>query len=390
MNFDEIIDRRGTHSMKWDMMERLFGVPSADGIAMWVADMDFRPPKSAEKALSRLVDHGIYGYFGDDRDAKKAVAWWMRTRHSWEVLPEWIFTAHGLVNGTALCIDAFSWPGDGIALFTPVYHAFARIISASERSITELPLVERGDRYEMDFGSYSAKLNGNEKILLLCSPHNPGGTVWTVDELKELANFCREQNLLLISDEIHHDLLMPGSKHTPMPLAAPEIQDRLIMMTAITKTFNLAGAHLGNVIIPDSRLREQFGKRAAALGISPNSFGMFLIEAVYSECGAEWLDELMPYLDGNRKLFDDAVNGLPGVRSMPLEATYLAWVDFRGTGLPNEEVQRRIEQVARIAVNHGPSFGTGGLGCFRFNIATPRSVVEQAADRMLSAFADLG
>lgn len=390
MNFDELIDRRGTHSMKWDMMERLFGVPSADGIAMWVADMDFRPPKSAEKAICRVVDHGIYGYFGDDRAAKKAVAWWMRTRHSWEVLPEWIFTAHGLVNGTALCIDAFSRPGDGIALFTPVYHAFSRIISASERSITELPLVERGDRYEMDFGSYSAKLNGNEKILLLCSPHNPGGTVWTADELKELASFCREQDLLLISDEIHHDLLMPGSKHTPMPLAAPEIQDRLIMMTAITKTFNLAGAHLGHVIIPDGRLREQFEKRAAALGISPNSFGMFLIEAVYSESGAEWLDELMPYLDGNRKLFDDAMNGLPGVRSMPLDATYLAWVDFRGTGLPNEEVQRRIEQVARIAVNHGPSFGTGGLGRFRFNIATPRSVVEQAADRMLSAFADLG
>ena len=389
MNFDEIIDRRGTHSMKWDMMESLFGVPSADGIAMWVADMDFRPPKVAEKALSRLVDHGVYGYFGDDRASKNAIAWWMRTRHSWEILPEWIFTAHGLVNGTALCIDAFSRPGDGIALLTPVYHAFSRIISASERSMTELPLVERDGRYEMDLWSYSAMLKGNEKILLLCSPHNPGGTVWTVDELKELANFCREHDLLLVSDEIHHDLLMPGSKHTPMPLVAPEIQDRLIMMTAITKTFNLAGAHLGNVIIPDSRLREAFQKRVAALGISPNSFGMFLIEAVYSESGAEWLDELMTYLDGNRKLFDEAMNGLPGVRSMPLEATYLAWVDFRETGLPDEEVRRRIGQVARIAVNHGPSFGTGGLGHFRFNLATPSSVVEEAAERMLSAFACL-
>lgn len=386
MNFDEIIDRRGTHCLKWDMMESIYGVPSETGIAMWVADMDFRPPEAATRALERVLDQGIYGYYGDERAYRQAICWWMKNRHGWDIAPEWIFSTHGLVNGTALCIDAYSQPGDGVVLFTPVYHAFARVLKAARRRIVECPLSVHDGRYTFDFDAYEELMTGGESLALLCSPQNPGGRVWTQAELQGIAAFCERHDLVLVSDEIHHDLVMPGNRHLPMPIAAPESQSRLVMMTATTKSFNLAGAHIGNVIIPDDRLRSAFAARMAALGISPSSFGRFLAEAVYSPEGAAWIDELMQYLDASRLLFDDRINAIPGMASMPLEATYLAWVSFSGTGLAGDEVRRRIEQVAQIAVNRGPTFGKGGLGYHRFNLATPRPILEEALDRLESAF----
>jgi cystathionine beta-lyase len=389
MSFDEIIDRRGTHCVKWDMMERLYGVPADGGIAMWVADMEFRPPACVTAAVQAMVDHGIYGYFGDDSKYRAAICWWMRERHGWDVDPDAIFTTHGLVNGTALCVDTWTRPGEAVVLFTPVYHAFARVIRAAGREVRELPLAIVDGRYEMDLDACGALMTGNERMAILCSPHNPGGRVWSREELRALADFCVLHDLILVSDEIHHDLVMPGHRHLPMTLAAPEIADRLVMMTATTKTFNIAGSHVGNVIVADPTLRAAFGQRMAALGISPNSFGLFMATAAYSPEGAAWVDELTAYLDGNRRLFDDRVNAIPGLRSMPLEATYLAWVDFAGTGMAPAEFTARVEKDARIAVNHGPSFGLGGESFLRFNIAAPRAVVEEAADRLAAAFADL-
>ena len=389
MSFDEIIDRRGTHCVKWDMMERLYGVPADGGIAMWVADMEFRPPACVTAAVQAMVDHGIYGYFGDDARYRAAICWWMKTRHGWDVDPDAIFTSHGLVNGTALCVDTWTEPGEAVVLFTPVYHAFARVIRAAGREVRELPLTMVDGRYEMDLDAYGALMTGNERMAILCSPHNPGGRVWSREELRALADFCVRHDLILVSDEIHHDLVMPGHRHLPMTLAAPEIADRLVMMTATTKTFNIAGSHIGNVIVPDPALRAAFGQRMAALGISPNSFGLFMATAAYSPEGAAWVDDLTAYLDGNRRLFDDRVNAIPGLRSMPLEATYLSWVDFAGTGMASAEFTARVEKDARIAVNHGPTFGLGGESFLRFNIAAPRAVVEEAADRLAAAFADL-
>ncbi len=389
MSFDEIIDRRGTHCVKWDMMEPLYGVSPSDGLAMWVADMEFRPPACVSDAVQAMVDHGIYGYFGDESKYRAAICWWMKERHGWQVEAEWIFSTHGLVNGTALCVDTWTRPGDGVILFTPVYHAFARVIRAAGREVVELPLAQRDGRYVMDFDAYGAMLTGRERMVILCSPHNPGGRVWSGNELRALAEFCVRHDLLLVSDEIHHDLVMPGHRHLPMTLAVPEIADRLVMMTATTKTFNIAGSHIGNVIIPDPALRQAFGGRIAALGISPNSFGIFMATAAYSPAGAAWVDDLVAYLDGNRRLFDAGVNAIPGLRSMPLEATYLAWVDFAGTGMAGEEFTRRVAREAKIAVNHGPSFGRGGESFLRFNIATPRAVVADAVARLQRAFADL-
>ena len=389
MNFDERIERRGTHSVKWDMMESLYGVPQEDGIAMWVADMDFRPPTCVQNALSNMAEVGVYGYYGNDVPYRNAICWWMQERHGWDVDPSWIFTTHGLVNGTGMCVDAFTNPGDGVVLFTPVYHAFARVIAAADRQVVEcqMPIVD--GRYVMDFAAYDAQMTGNEKMVILCSPHNPGGRVWNKDELQGVADFARRHDLILVSDEIHHDLVYPGHSHVAMPLVDPTITDRLVMMTATTKTFNIAGSHSGNVIIEDPDLRARFAKRMGGLGISPNSFGLHMAEAAYSPEGAHWVDELMLYLDGNRKIFDDAISAIPGAESMNLEATYLAWVDFAGMGMQQSEVNERVFKQARVAANHGPTFGTGGETSLRFNIATPRSYVEEAAARLKDAFRDL-
>ena len=389
MSFDDLIERRGTHSSKWDMMHQIYGLSPDDSIPMWVADMDFRPPAVVAQAVQTMVNHGVFGYFGDDARYRAAICGWMQTRHGWAVDPASIFTTHGLVNGTALCVDAFTAPGDAVVLFTPVYHAFARVIKGAGRQVRELPLNNDGSRLSMDFAAYGAMMTGQEKLVLLCSPHNPGGRVWTAAELQELAAFCVAHDLLLVSDEIHHDLVMPGHQHLPMPVAAPGIVDRLVMMTATTKTFNLAGCHTGNVIIADESLRARFAGRMNALGISPNAFGMHMATAAYSPEGAAWVDDLMRYLDGNRRLFDAAMNAIPGVRSMALEATYLSWVDFSGTGMAAAEVIRRVETEAKIAVNYGATFGTGGADHLRINIATPRARVAEACDRLQQAFADL-
>ena len=387
--FDDVIDRVGTHSNKWDQMETFYGVSPRDGLAMWVADMDFRPPDCVSRAVQGMVDHGVYGYFGDDRDYLESIRWWMDTRHGWQVDPSWIFSTHGLVNGAAMCIEAYTQPGDGVVLFTPVYHAFARVIRASGRRVVECPLVLRDGRYEMDLDACDGAMTGGEKMVVFCSPHNPGGRVWSEAELKGVAEFARRHDLLLVSDEIHHDLVMPGHRHTPMAVAVPEIVDRLVMMTATTKTFNIAGSHIGNVIIPDEALRARFSKAMMGLGLSPNSFGLFMATAAYSPEGAQWVDELLLYLDGNRRLFDAGINAIPGVQSMPLDSTYLAWVDFAGTGMEREEVTRRIAKEAKIAANHGPTFGSGGASYMRFNFATPRARVAEAVERMQKAFGDL-
>ncbi len=388
MDFDERIDRRGSNSAKWDLMERLYGVSNDTGIAMWVADMDFRAPDCVQKALQRMMEVGVYGYFGDDRAYLDSIRWWMRERHGWEVDPKHVFTTHGLVNGTSMCIETFTKPGDGIVVFTPVYHAFAKVIKGSGRRVVECRLVNDDGRYKMDFDRYDAQMDGSERMAILCSPHNPGGRVWTDAELRGVAAFAHRHDLTLVSDEIHHDLVYPGQKHIPMT-CIDGVEDRLVMMTASTKTFNIAGAHVGNVIISNDSMRTCFAKRMLGLGMSPNAFGMHMATAAYSPEGAAWVDELVAYLDVNRRLFDDGINAIPGLSSMSLEATYLAWVDFTDTGMPTEEVTRRITGDACIAVNFGPTFGSGGESFMRFNIGAPRSVIEEAVNRMQEAFRDL-
>jgi len=387
-NFDEMIDRRGTHSDKWDAMEGIFGISPDDGLPMWVADMDFRAPQAVHDALQEVVDRGVYGYFADDASYNAAICGWMARHHGWELRPEWISTTHGLVAAVALAIQAFTKKGDGVIIFTPVYHAFASKIRSNERRVVESELVEKQGRYEMDLKALEATLDGSERMVILCSPHNPGGRVWHVQELRALADFCVKHDLVLVSDEVHHDLVFAPHKHTVMALAAPEIADRLVTLAAVSKTFNLAGGMNGFTVISDPELQARFKKTQQAGGTSPNYFGKIMTEAAYNE-GDSWLAELLDYLVENRRIFDAGVNAIPGVRSMVLEATYLAWVDFSGTGMAMDEVIRRVQTGAKIAASHGKTFGSGGENFLRFNLGCPRSMVVEAVTRLQEAFKDL-
>lgn len=387
-DFDRIIERRGTHSAKWDSMQSLYGLDPAEGLPMWVADTDFAAPPAVAELLRRQAEHGVYGYYGDDSSLRAAICDFYDRRHGWRPEPGWIATTHGLVAGTAVCINAFTKPGEGIVLFTPVYHAFHKIIRANGRRIVESPLALKDGRYEMDLEALPGLLDDGVKMVVLCSPHNPGGRVWSVEEIRALADFCAAHELTLVSDEIHCDLVFPGATHTVALKAAPEHADRIAVMVASSKTFNIAGAHTGHVIISDPNLKGKFDLAHMAVGASPNSIGVLMAEAAYKG-GDEWLDELVPYLDENRKVFDAAIEKIPGLTSMKLESTYLAWVDFSGTGMGREEFTARVQDRAKIATNYGPAFGTGGETFLRFNLGTPRSRVIEACERLAEAFSDL-
>lgn len=389
MNFDEYTDRRGTNSAKWDAMEKFSGVSPSDGIPMWVADMDFVAAPFLQDAVKHQMEIANYGYFVGLDTYQEATCWWMKNRHKWETDPDWVVTTYGLGNAIAIAIEAFSQPGDKIVTFTPVYHEFRRKIETSERVVVECELTATPDGYQLDIEAWDKQMTGDEKIALFCSPHNPAGRVWTKAEQREIADFCTRHDLLLISDEIHQDLVYSGSEHLPMHVAAPDIEDRLLVLTSASKTFNIAGLRTGQVIIPDAKLRHQFKDRINRLNMQPPLFGIALTRAAYSPEGAVWVDELVKYLDGNRKVFDERINAIPGLKSMPMQATYLSWVDFSGTGMDVAEVNNRITKSARITANQGPTFGKGGENFMRFNIGTQRSRIIEAMERMEAAFSDL-
>ena len=387
-DFDAVIDRVGTYSSKWDTMQAKYGVSPDTGIAMWVADMDFPPPLAVNEVVQQAALHGVHGYFGDDTDYRQALIGWMQRRHDWHVEPDWIINAHGLCNAIGICLQAFSAVGDGVIIFSPVYHAFARIIKANGRQLVESPLVERDGRYHMDLAKLETMLTGNEKILLFCSPHNPGGRVWDKQELAELAGFCEKHDLLLVSDEVHNDLVFAPAKHTVLAKAAPDISHRLVTFVATTKTFNLAGTMIGSMVTANAELRRKIVRVAAAYGTSFNRLGMMMTQTAW-RTGDAWLQALLLYLAENRRIFEDGVNQIAGVKAMSIDATYLCWVNFADTGMPSDEFIRRVEAGAQIAANHGATFGTGGALFLRFNIACRRAHVHDAVARLQDAFSDL-
>jgi cystathionine beta-lyase len=389
-DFDRVIERRGTHSSKWDHIARLSGIKSADAIPMWVADMDFAAPPGVTEALSGELQCAVHGYYADTGSWAAALVDWMGRRHGVKIDPAWVSPTPGIVSGLGLILQAVSAPDDEVVVFPPAYHAFRRIIRANERRILDAQLVESAGRYVMDLDALRARLSPQTKVVFLCSPHNPGGTVWSAAELRALGALCAERDLILVSDEIHCDLVFAGAKHTPTMAAAPEIADRLITCVAATKTFNLAGAHVGACITSNAALKRRLDARIAASGLgSYNRFGMIATEAAW-RTGEAWLDELLPYLAKNRDVFDARIEAAaPGARSMHLDGTYLAWVDFSGTGLAPEDVAARVRDRARLFVSPGEQFGPGGETWLRVNFATPLPLLDEALSRLEGAFSDL-
>jgi cystathionine beta-lyase len=389
-DFDRVIDRRGTHASKWDNMAKLSGITAPDAIPMWVADMDFAAPPGVTAALTGEVQRATHGYYADTGSWAQACVDWLSRRHNLTIERSWVSPTPGIVSGLGLILQALSAPDDEVVVFPPAYHAFRRIIVANGRRILDAQLVERNGRYEMDLDALAGKLTPKTKVVFLCSPHNPGGTVWTPDELRALGRFCAEHDLILVSDEIHCDLVFANARHTPTMTAAPEIMDRLITCVSATKTFNLAGAHVGACVVPNPVLKKKLDARIAASGLgSYNGFGMIATEAAW-RTGDAWLDELNPYLTRNRDLFDTRIEAAaPGARSMRLGGTYMAWVDFSGTGLSAKDAADRVAQRARIFASPGEQFGPGGETWLRFNFATPRPILEEALGRLDEAFADV-
>lgn len=385
--FDTSAGGPGQHCSKWETRVPPGSTPD-DMIPMWVADMDFRAAPCVLEALQKEVDRGFMGYFGNIAPVQEAVAGWMRTRHGWTFDPRNVRFTHGVIAGYANVIDAFSDPGDGVILFSPVYHSFYGKIAAMGRTAVESPLILRDGRYEMDLDALADALTGRERIVTLCSPHNPGGRRWSAAEIRALADFCAAHDLILLSDEIHMDLAFPGVAHLPTAVAAPEARPRLVTLTAASKGFNLAGGETGLAIIEDERLMERFDKSNRDRGGTPNRFGMIMTKAALTE-GAEWSDAVRAYIAENYKLWRDRIGRIPGLKVMEMDATYLSWVDFRDTGMTVEEVDRRIFDEARIVKSPGAQFGTGGEGWNRFNLALPRERLEEAVRRMEEAFADL-
>jgi cystathionine beta-lyase len=388
-DFDRVIDRRNTMSAKWDRMGLACGLDAEDAIAMWVADMDFEAPSSVKEALRAEVERSTHGYYSSNAGWRSACADWLLRRHHWSIDPDWVSTAPGIVSAIGLILQAVSAPDDEGIVFSTAYHAFRTIIEANGRRIHNVPMPTEQGRYRMDFDRLAETLTERAKVVLFCSPHNPGGRVWDAEEIVRLARFCEDNDLILVSDEIHNDLVYPGARHVPTAIAAPFVMDRLYTCVAATKTFNLAGAHVGAVITSNPELKKKLDARINAAGLaSYNLFGMIATEAAWRG-GDEWLDQLVPYLDGNRKHFDAGiVRAIPGTRSMPLEATYLAWVDFEGTGLERADFMDRITHRARIGVSPGPQFGPGGEMHVRFNFATQRHWIDEALARLAEAFAN--
>jgi len=388
IDFDTPIERRNSHSDKWDNMEKIFGVSPDDGLPMWTADMDFRAAQPITDALAARVAHGVHGYYGNDKPYRDALIGWMRRRHGWDVKAEWIINTAGLVNAFAHCVQAYTEQGDGIIQFTPFYMSFAPVIRANNRVVVESPLRVENNRYYMDLDALAKQLTGRERMLVFCSPHNPGGRVWDREELAAVADFCIARNLVLVCDEIHHDLVFPGRKHVTMRVAAPQVADQLVTLVSASKTFNIAGMEFGSAVIENPDLRAKFQAVFNAMSTHTALYGPLMAEAAYRH-GDGWLEQVLKYLDENRKIFEAGVSEIAGVQAMRIDGTYLSWVDFSNTGMDDTEIRRRIQSDAKIAASPGQAFGTGGAGFVRFNLATTRANVTLAISRLQNAFMDL-
>lgn len=387
-NFDEIVPREGTNCIKYDAREKMFGNGSV--LPLWVADMDFKTPEFIVDAVKKRAEHEIYGYTFKPDSYFSSIVGWMKRRHNWEIQKEWISFSPGVVAGLTLAVETFSKPGDEVIVQPPVYFPFFDTVKGTKRKMVENPLKLRNGRYTFDFDDLKSKISENTRLLLLCNPQNPGGMVWTKEELQELSDICLENKIMVISDEIHSDLIFNGYKHTPFATLSEEAAQNCMVCMAPSKTFNVAGLSTSLVIIPNKTLFNRYERTMGVghLGMG-NIFGSVALEAAYTH-GDEWLEQMLVYLWDNFLLLDDFFkNRLPKVKVMKPEATYLVWLDFTAYGMNDTKLLKFVVEQAGVGLNNGGKFGTGGDGWLRINIGCPRSILKEALESLRKAFSQL-
>jgi cystathionine beta-lyase len=383
-SFDELIDRTGTNSIKWDYRREVFG--SSDVLPLWVADMDFACPPGVVEAVIRRAQHPIYGYPGKPKELYEAAAGWILRRFGTVVSTSWMTTVPGIVTGLHMAVEAFAKPGDKVIVQSPVYHPFYHAVENRGCEVVENPLREHEGTYVMDLDDLRHKIDERTKLLILCSPHNPIGRVWTREELQELGEICVERGVIVVSDEIHADLVYEKGKHVPYySLPAPLAQQSITFVSA-SKTFNLAGLFSSLAISENSKLLQTFTDTMRKLGVEYlNLFGVEAMTAAYRE-GEPWLDELLVYLRGNAQYIHRFLQErIPQIKMSIPEATYLGWMDFRGLGIAHDQLKSWLVRKARIGLNDGATFGVQGAGFQRINFACPRAMLVEAMQRLEQA-----
>lgn len=388
-NFDEIIDRKGSDCLKYDFaVER--GMPE-DVLPLWVADMDFRTAPCITERIQQDIALGIFGYT-DSKDAYfRALADWYQTYFNWKTEKSWLVKTPGVVFAIAAAIQTLTKEGEGVMLQQPVYYPFSEVIKDSGRKLVNNELILKDGRYEIDFADFEEKIvQENVRLFLLCSPHNPVGRVWTKEELQRVGDICLKHDVKIVSDEIHSDFVYPGYQHHILPTVDERFQDISIICTAPSKTFNLAGLQISNIFIPNPAIRKAFKRAMSAVGYSQvNMLGLHACQAAY-ENGREWLEQLKLYLQSNLDFVKEYLEkNLPQIKLIEPEGTYLIWLDCRGLGLSEEELEDLMVHKAKLWLDSGAIFGKAGEGFERINIACPQSTLKEALERLKNAAASV-
>ena len=387
-DFDSVIDRRDTVCEKYSFLKK-HGLDE-DVLPMWVADMDFETVLEIKERLRQITEHGIYGYTGRTDAYNAAVISWFSRRFQWKIEERWIISTPGVVFALATAVRTYTEPGDGILIQQPVYYPFERVISRNGRVPVISRLIGGTEQYEMDFIDMERKIREqNVKMMILCSPHNPVGRVWKKEELEQLGTLCETYGVTVVVDEIHCDFVRKGYKHVPFGTLEP-FGKKAVICTAPSKTFNLAGLQASNIIIADPVLRRKFVTELNAQGMfGAGLYGLAACQTAY-ETGEEWLEQLLDYLEGNYQYIKTYLQEkLPKVRLTELQGTYLIWMDFRAYGYTDQELNRIMQKEAKLWLDDGPMFGQGGSGFMRLNLAAPKSLVEDAMERLYHAFGQL-
>lgn len=385
-DFDGILDRRNTGSLKWEYPARALGKP--DVIPLWVADMDFAAPPSVVEAVRNRAAHGAFGYAWIPDSFWDSIVRWMTTRHGWPVRREWMILTPGVVPALSLCVTAFTHPGDRIVIQTPVYRPFKTAIELNGRRVVRNSLILSEGTWRMDLDDLDRKIDGRTRLLILCSPHNPVGRVWTAEELGRLGDICREKDILIVSDEIHQDLVFGGRRHIPLASLGEDLAERTVTLVAPSKTFNLAGFLTAAAVASNPRLRRMLAAETERTGlVLANVFGTIALEAAYTH-GAEWLEELLKYLEGNiARAADFFRKRIPAIRFHEPEGTYLGLLDCRALGMAQRDLDAFFLEKARVHFDAGTIFGSELEGWERINLACPRALLDEALERIARALA---